>query len=76
MNIFELGFLVAPIVGAVVGVQHHAPFGVGPVLGGVIGAAVGLASYFAVMFVLAAVMSLLTGKPLFRPKVERKVDDA
>lgn len=76
MNVFELGFVATPIVGAVVGAQHHAALGVGSFLGGVIGVAIGFVSYFVAIFLFAAAMSFLTGKPMFKPEADRKVDDA
>lgn len=75
MNVFELGWIASPIIGAAVGVQRHAALGVGSVVGGFIGAAIGLAIYFVLIFGLAAVLSLVTGKPFFRPK-KKGVDDA
>ena len=74
MNVFELGWVASPIVGAAVGVQRHATLGVGSVLGGFIGAAIVLAVYFALLLGLAVILSLFTGKPFFRPK-KRKIDD-
>jgi len=75
MNIFELGWNASPIVGAVVGVQRQETLGVGSVLGGFIGAAIGLTIYFVLILGLAAILSLVTGKPFLRPK-KRGVDDA
>jgi hypothetical protein len=72
MNIFELGFILAPLVGAVVGVRYHTAFGVGPVLGGSLGALSGIAAYFAIVLALAAIMSWTTGKPFFRPKKQNE----
>ncbi len=74
MNIFELGWIASPVIGAVVGVQHHTAFGVGPWFGAIIGIFIGLAAYFALILGLAAILSLVTGKPFFRPK-KREVDD-
>ena len=68
MNIFELGWIASPLIGAVVGAQRHATLGVGLVFGGFIGAAIGVAIYFVLIFGLAAILSLVTGKPFFRPK--------
>jgi hypothetical protein len=75
MNIFEVGFVALTITGTVLGAQQHNTLHVGVVLGGIIGAAAGLLSAFALTFLLAAVLSLANGKPLFRPK-NRDVDDA
>ena len=74
--VVELGFVAAPMIGTVVGVRRHAAFGVGAALGGVIGAASGVATDFAVGFLLAAALSLLTDKPMFTSKPERTADDS
>jgi hypothetical protein len=68
MNVFELGWIASPIIGAAVGVQRHVTLGVGSVLGGLIGAAIGLAVYFVLILGLGAILCLVTGKPFFRPK--------
>ena len=74
MNVFELGFVAAPVIGALVGVWRHATLGVNAVLGGLVGAVAGVVAYFGLIFCLAGVMSLATGKPMFRPKKERAKD--
>jgi hypothetical protein len=68
MNIFQLGWLASPIVGATIGVEHHAALGAGAALGGVIGALAGVAAYSVGLFCFAVVMSRVTGTPLFKPK--------
>jgi hypothetical protein len=74
MNVFELGLVASPIIGAAIGIQSHTIIGVGLLLGGFIGAAIGVASYFILIFMLAAILSLVTGKPFFKPKKRRPED--
>jgi hypothetical protein len=75
MNVFELGLVALLIIGAAYGVQNHTTLGVGLLLGGFIGAAIGVAIYFVLIFGLAAIVSLATGKPFFKPK-KRGPEDA
>ncbi len=74
MNIFELGWIASPIIGAAIGVQGHETLGVGHVFGGFIGGTIGLVAYFVLILGLAAILSLVTGKPFFKPK-KGGVDD-
>jgi hypothetical protein len=68
MNIFEVGWVASPVVGAVVGVKHHAILGVGSVLGGFAGALAGIVAYAILLFCFAVAISWVTGSPLFKPK--------
>jgi hypothetical protein len=71
MNIFELGWVASPLIGAVVGVEHQATLGVGSVLGGFIGALAGMAAYSILLFCFAVVASRVTGTPLLSPRKKK-----
>jgi hypothetical protein len=62
MTIFELGFIVMPIFGAMFGYEQHAKFGVSPVMGGFIGAASGLVFILGFMFFIMAVIHIADRK--------------